>query len=225
VYRHVGCIYKKKNDFDEALKYFKKAANLNNDNTKEDQKSSYDILLNMNLAEVYLEKGNIDKALSLVLKSVEDLKKARKINREANFSLLLSRIYNEQGNMELAMENGLKSYEIAVLKDIPGQLLMTSKQLEKLYRKQGSLDKAIHFSDIYRKTKNRVEKEDAKLVIQNEEHAIAMQKEQQKLQAMHANSEKARLNTLLVTGALLMSIGFGFVFYRRKKILKCRPQC
>lgn len=217
VYRHTGCVYKKKGEHDDALKYFQKAANLNKSNKKKNRRINYDILIKKNLAEAYHKKGDNTKALSLALESMQDSKKAKQKNLEENLYLLLSLIYEEQGDMELALKNGLKSYEIAELKDIPGKLLTSSRQLKKLYKKRGDTARALHFFAISIKANGRVNREEGKLAIAREDYLKAVEENKEELQAVYADSKKLKLSALLITGALLMSIGFGFIFYKRKK--------
>ncbi|MGH1385979.1 tetratricopeptide repeat protein [Kordia sp.] len=217
VYRHAGCVYKKMDKYDDALKHFQKAAHLNKNNEKKKRRANYDILIKKNLAEIYHKKGDNTRALSLALESMEDSEKAKQKNLEENLYLLLSLIYSEQGDMDLALKNGLKSYEIAELKDIPGKLLTSSRQLKELYKKRGDTARALHFSEIYNRAKGRFNREEGKLAIAREDYLKAEEESKEKLQVVHANSEKLRLSALLITGALLMSIGFGFIFYKRKK--------
>ncbi|WP_405299716.1 tetratricopeptide repeat protein [Kordia sp.] len=214
VYMHVGWMYKKMKNFDDALSYLQKAAQLNKKKNEKSKRARYTMFIKKNLAEISYEKGNKQKALSLALESIEMSKKAKLKNLDGSLNLLLSKIYADQGDVKLAKQYAHMSFEIATLKDIPGKILMRAKHLQRLYKNEGNTKQALYFSEIYIEVKKRVDKEEGKIAIIKQEYLESAQKNKEKLQEIHAKSE---LNMLLITGALLVSVGFGFAFYRRRK--------
>ncbi|WP_298508277.1 hypothetical protein [uncultured Kordia sp.] len=223
VYRQVGWIYKRVGNYEKALKYFDTAAYHNEDKMNSEKEGKKikahrnNIVITRNFAEVYYETDEKVKALNLALQSLQDAKNAKIKNVDMSLYLLLSKLYNDRGDFDLALKNALEAYEIALLRDIPGKLLITTKQLQVVYENKGNKDLAYHYLQKYITAKRRVDKEEGKWEITKEKMRIAQLESDQKVQEIQADSEKARLSTLLITGALVMSIGFGFVFYKKRK--------
>jgi len=219
VYRQIGWIQKMMGNYYEALKFLKDAERINKNNHNKTKRDRYGIIIKRNIAEVYYEIGDKRKSLKLILESIKDAKKAKVRNIDMSLYLLLSKLYNDQGNFKEALKNGLKAYDIAVVRDLPGKLAATTKQLENIYENTGDSDLAYYYVKKYNDAKSRVEKEEGKSAYLKEELKIAKREFEEKMQAIESKAEMAELNTLLITVALIMSIGFGFLFYRRKKIV------
>lgn len=138
----LGNLYKAKNEPDQALKFYKKAINLDLKFTN----SSIRINLLNNISDIYSEKGDLDKALKLKTLALRIQQKQTEYD-PLKESRLISKVANEfskKGNFDKALEYYQQALEIRQ-KKAPDSILSinTLNNIGNIYFKKGDFDKAL----------------------------------------------------------------------------------
>jgi signal transduction histidine kinase len=189
-YAKIGNVYHMRNELDSALSAFNKALNTANRMKGRNDRAG----ANYNLGNLYLSKGDINKALEYALKSNEilketDFKKMKHLNYQ-----LLSEIFRRKKNYKKALEYNILSnqYKDSIFNEEKTKQIT---RMEILYR----------------------------IEQKNKENEFLKREQERQKAKLEADRMTIRLQNILfgvIVLVLILVIGFTYVFYKEKLKLK-----
>ncbi|WP_299890060.1 tetratricopeptide repeat-containing sensor histidine kinase [uncultured Lacinutrix sp.] len=134
-------IFKKKDDYINALSQYKKAKSLFS-KLKDTISVSK---VNSQLGVIEIERGNYGKGLRYALSAIKVLEKKQLNNELASTYKSLAKAYQNNGTYEKAIDYNLKSLEVEELINDTKGLIVSNKNLAQLYLQKEDYNKAIRY--------------------------------------------------------------------------------
>lgn len=211
-YGNLGIIYEKQNKLDSALIFLERAAKAG------EEYPSFVLQNQVNIAEVYHKKGDIQKALTMLLAIKEEYKENSEERDYQYYNLIIAEYYTELNNWQRAEE---------FLTSIDTNIILNKNKFKKsygqsghiIYSKKGNYKEALHYFTLYRDAVDSMEnaKRDSSFKFIESKFELG-QKE------IKINKQKLKIRnfSLGLGGALaLLTVGSILFFgYRRKTSLE-----
>ncbi len=200
----------------------KAAENLNNAyNISKETAPQQALQINQQMADLYVENKNYDKAISVKKQVLEEDFVKKNSKEKVNQIQELAEIYlksNDKNNAENLLEN---AYKIAIEKGHTIEAQKSVLKLDSLYNSEGNKGKSISlYQDFLGKLPNLLQKDNALVdekIMQETEDRIAQLEKEKELQ--NQILKRKNLFNYLLIGLLVLAITFiGFVLFIQKKL-------
>lgn len=200
----------------------KATENLNNAyNITKETAPQQALQINQQMADLYVENKNYDKAISVKKKVLEEDFVKKNSKEKVNQIQQLAEIYlksNDKNNAENLLEN---AYKIAIEKGHTIEAQKSVLKLDSLYNSEGNNGKSISlYQDFLGKLPNLLQKDNALVdekIMQETEDRIAQLEKEKDLQ--NQILKRKNLFNYLLIGLLVLAIIFlGFVLFIQKKL-------
>ena len=209
---NLGIIYQKQNILDSAEYYMQEAGKIGKDYP------SFYLQNQVNLAEVFHKKGNIQKALTMLLEIKDEYKDNSEERDYQYYKLLIAEYYTELNNWQRA-EEYIMGIDTGIILNLNKFKKSYGKAGHTLYKKKGDYKEAMRFYTFYRDAVDSMENARRDSSFRYIESKFEVGQKEVKI-----NRQKLKIRnfSLGLGGALaLLAIG-GILFfgYRRKVFLK-----
>ncbi len=219
-YNNIGMIYQYTGNFDSAIVYYYKALELNEKSGNERWKS-YNL---NNIGYSYYNKGNYQESLNYYFKSLE-IKEKRKDIKGVIFTLgNISTVYHELGDISLAIEYYERSLELSIEAGLKRQIRQCYYDLAGIHSSAGDYQKAYENMKLYTEINDSINDEDKFKTLTEIQTKYETEKKEKENEILKRDAEiRENLQVLLVvivTGLLILSVMFFFLFRMKNRSLR-----
>lgn len=225
---NLGNVYINRGQFSEAITTMQKAAVLiNRDNFKNDTDfENAKKEMNINLATIYVFKGDAPIAKSFLLESLEYLQ------RENKDFKVLAQVYGNlayceflMGNYEEAYDVYFKSLKVSKQYNYPDVTVVTYKDLSDTYFKDGKTEEGVLYLNKYYALKDSIQ--GVKIQQNIDDKIIAYETEKKEQEIIRLNQENKIVNQQrwLLIGALALALilaAFLITYFRNQSEIRKR---